>query len=73
VGEDQNDLVEMLWTWPHDDISQNDRFNGDFKVALAAFTPRAIVMPGNTDLYFTVPDSEIESTRLPKCARFIRH
>jgi homoserine O-acetyltransferase len=60
MRRDANDLLGMLWTWQHADISQNDRFNGQFEAALAAITARAIVMPGETDLYFTVADSEIE-------------
>lgn len=65
MRRDANDLVGMLWTWQNADISQNDRFNGDFEAALKAITPRAIVMPGETDLYFTVADSEIEVAHMP--------
>ena len=55
----------MLWTWQHADISQNDQFNGDFEAALRSISARAIVMPGDTDLYFTVADSEIEVKHMP--------
>jgi homoserine O-acetyltransferase len=60
MRRDANDLLGMLWTWQHADISQNARFNGQFEAALATITARAIVMPGTTDLYFTVDDSKIE-------------
>lgn len=62
---DINDLLGMLWTWQHADISKNDRFDGDFAAALGAISARAIVMPGSTDLYFTVADSEIEVSHMP--------
>jgi homoserine O-acetyltransferase len=55
----------MLWTWQHADISANPRFDGDFRAALAAITARAIVMPGATDLYFRVRDSELEVEHMP--------
>jgi len=62
---DTNDLLGMLWTWQHADISKNNRFDGDFAAALSAISARAIVMPGSTDLYFTVADSEIEVSHMP--------
>lgn len=65
MRRDANDLLGMLWTWQHADVSQNDYFNGDFEAALAAITARAIVMPRVTDLYFTVADSEIEVRHMP--------
>jgi homoserine O-acetyltransferase len=62
---DVNDLLAMLWTWWHADISANDRFNGDFTAALRAITARAIVMPSETDLYFRVRDNELEVAEMP--------
>lgn len=62
---DANDLLAMLWTWQHADISANDRFKGDFAAALKAITARAIVMPGETDLYFRVRDNELEVAQMP--------
>jgi homoserine O-acetyltransferase len=66
MRRDANDLLGMIWTWQHADISANDRFRGDFKAALASISARAIVMPGNTDLYFTVADSAIEVNTMPR-------
>ena len=60
-----NDLLGMLATWQAANIANNDRFNGDFDAALEAITARAIVMPGGTDLYFRVADSEYEVSRMP--------
>lgn len=59
-SRDANDLLAMLWTWQHADISANGAYNGDLAAALRAITARAIVMPGATDLYFRVRDNELE-------------
>jgi homoserine O-acetyltransferase/O-succinyltransferase len=62
---DANDLLAMLWTWQHADISANSRYNGDFAAALGAISARAIVMPSATDLYFRVRDNELEVAQMP--------
>jgi homoserine O-acetyltransferase/O-succinyltransferase len=64
-SRDANDLLAMLWTWQHADVSANDRFKGNLAAALHAITPRAIVMPGETDLYFRVRDNELEVRQMP--------
>lgn len=66
LANDANDLIAMARTWMAGDISANPRFGGDFERALAAITCRAIVMPGDTDLYFRVPDNEYEVARMPR-------
>ena len=63
---DANDLLAMLWTWQHADISANEIYKGDFAAALGAITARAIVMPGDTDLYFRVRDNELEVAHMPQ-------
>lgn len=65
MRRDANDLLAMLWTWQHADISANTRFAGDFVAALGAIQAHTIVMPGATDLYFTVADSEFEVAHMP--------
>lgn len=60
-----NDLLGMLATWQAADISNNGTFNGDFDAALAAIDAKAIVLPGRTDLYFRVADSEHEVAHMP--------
>jgi homoserine O-acetyltransferase len=65
VGKDANNLLAMLWTWQNADIGLTRRFDGDFEVALGAIEAKAIVMPGETDLYFTPEDSEYEVRRMP--------
>jgi homoserine O-acetyltransferase/O-succinyltransferase len=64
-SRDANDLLAMLWTWQHADVAANDRFKGDLTAALHAITPRAIVMPSDSDLYFRVRDNEIELRHMP--------
>jgi homoserine O-acetyltransferase len=62
---DANDLLAMLWTWQHADISANAIYQGDFAAALRAIKARAMVMPGDTDLYFRVRDNELEVEQMP--------
>lgn len=64
LGRDANNLLAMLWTWQHGDISANDRYHGEFERALGAITARALVMPGATDLYFPPADSKYEVAHL---------
>jgi homoserine O-acetyltransferase len=59
-SRDANDLLAMLWTWQHADVSANPRFAGDLPAAMRAITARAIVMPSATDLYFRVADNELD-------------
>lgn len=65
LPKDANNLLAMLWTWQNADLSANATFNGDYEAALRAITCRAIVMPGQTDLYFPPEDSEIEVSHMP--------
>ena len=62
---DANDLLAMLWTWQHADISANPTHNGALSAALRAIRARAIVMPCETDLYFRVRDNQIEVEQMP--------
>ncbi len=62
---DANDLLAMLWTWQHADLSANSVHKGDFAAALGAIRSRAIVMPCATDLYFRVRDNAIEVQHMP--------
>ncbi|KAJ3338258.1 hypothetical protein HDU93_009784 [Gonapodya sp. JEL0774] len=65
LTKDPNDLLAMLWTWLHADISDNELYGGDFPRALASITAKAVVMPGRTDLYFPPEDNEIEVSMMP--------
>jgi homoserine acetyltransferase len=46
-------------------ISANELYNGDLGAALGAISAKAIVMPCETDLYFTVEDNRREVARVP--------
>jgi homoserine O-acetyltransferase len=65
VPRDANDVLAQVQTWQHADISDNERFNGDFAAALGAITARSIVMPSRTDLYFPPEDSANEVSHMP--------
>jgi len=62
---DANDLLAMLWTWQHADMSASEIYKADFAAALGTIRARAIVMPGDTDLYFRVRDNELEVAQMP--------
>ena len=65
LERDANNLLTMLWTWQHGDISDNELFNGDFVKALGAIKAKAVVMPASTDLYFPPADNEFEVRHMP--------
>ena len=65
LQNDANDLIAMARSWMHGDISHNPVFGGDLARALGAITCPAIVMPGQTDLYFRVADNEQEVAQMP--------
>lgn len=65
LNRDANNLLAMLWTWQYGDISANPKYNGDFEKALGAITCKAMVMPGQTDLYFPPEDNEYEASCMP--------
>ena len=65
LANDANDLIAMARTWMAADISDNPVYNKDLTAALGATTSRAIVMPGDTDLYFRVPDNANEVALMP--------
>jgi homoserine O-acetyltransferase/O-succinyltransferase len=59
------DLLAMLATWQSADVSRNDLYHGDVRLALSSIQAKTIVMPASTDLYFTVDDSELEVRQIP--------
>ncbi len=60
LSRDANNILAMIWTWQHADLSANPKFNGDYGKALAAIEAKTFVMPGKTDMYFPPEDSAIE-------------
>ncbi|MFS0557693.1 alpha/beta fold hydrolase [Brevibacillus sp. 179-C9.3 HS] len=65
LQSDANDLLAMMWTWQHADISKNEMYACDFEAALQSIQARSVVMPVRTDLYFTPEDSEYETRQMP--------
>ncbi len=65
LPKDANNLLAMLWTWQNGDISDNELYGGDFAKALGAIKARAVVMPGEMDLYFPVVDNAREVEQMP--------
>jgi len=63
---DANDLLAMLWMWQQADIGANELYGGDLGKALGAITADAMVMPCETDLYFTVEDNRREVARMKR-------
>ncbi len=62
---DANDLLAMLRTWQHGDISSNHLYEGNFVHALNSICARAIVAPCSTDLYFPRHDNAFEVSHMP--------
>ncbi len=70
LRRDASNLLSMLETWISSDISNNDVYHGNLDAALGAITARTLIMPGQTDLYFTAEDSLIEAKKIPH-ARYL--
>lgn len=70
LQRDANNLLSMLWTWQHADISDNHIFMGDLSAALSAIQAKAVVMPAKIDLYFPPEDNEWEVTQM-NSAKFV--
>jgi homoserine O-acetyltransferase/O-succinyltransferase len=62
LTRDANNLLAMISTWQACDVSA--AFGGDIAAALDAITARAVIMPGQTDLYFPPEDSAAEVAQL---------
>lgn len=45
-------MIAMLYTWQAGDCSLQEPYNGDFDAAMKGIKAKALVMPGQTDLYF---------------------
>jgi homoserine O-acetyltransferase/O-succinyltransferase len=60
-----DDLLAMLASWQHADISANAVSGGDFARSLAAIRARTILVPCSTDRYFPPADNEYEAGLIP--------
>jgi homoserine O-acetyltransferase len=59
----------MLRTWQLNDAGATPGGQGELRAALAAIRAKAVVMAGQTDLYFTPADIEADAALIPG-ARF---
>ena len=64
LRRDANNLLCQLDTWYRGDISANALYGGDLAKALGAIEAKALIMPGETDLYFQVEDNRRELRHL---------
>jgi len=53
---DARDLLAMLWTWQNADLSN---------AALSRIQARTIIMPCDTDMYFTPAEAALEAAHIP--------
>jgi homoserine O-acetyltransferase len=60
LPRDPADLVAMMRTWQAFDVSANQEWGGDYERAMRSISARAVIMPGETDLYFPPEDSQLE-------------
>lgn len=63
--QDANNLLAMAWTWQHADIGMTPACEGDRQQALGCITAKAIILPGETDLYFPAQDIQREAEMIP--------
>lgn len=62
---DPADLLAMLRTWLACDVAASPVYGGHLERALAAITARTLVMPGTSDLYFTLEDCAADAAAIP--------
>ena len=70
LRRDAGNLLSMIETWKASDISQNELYNGNLDQALGAIRAKTLIVPSQTDLYFTPEDSQIEAGKIPN-ARYL--
>lgn len=62
---DPHNLLAMIETWLHCDISDNPIYQGDYIVAMNAIQAKTFVISATTDLYFTPEDCASEAALMP--------
>jgi homoserine O-acetyltransferase len=65
LGLDANNLLSQLHTWQTADIAKTPGYHGDLERALKAIHAKAVLSPGETDLYFPPEDMAWEAAHLP--------
>lgn len=62
---DPHDLLAMIDTWLHCDLSDHPYYQGNYPAALGAIQAKTFVMPATSDLYFTPEDCAAEAASIP--------
>jgi homoserine O-acetyltransferase len=62
---DPHNLLAMIDTWRHCDVSDNPVYQGAYQQALASIRAKTLVMPSTSDLYFTPEDCQAEAKIIP--------
>jgi homoserine O-acetyltransferase len=65
LRRDANNLLTMLRAWQLNDVGSAPGFDGSLERALGSIKAKALVMPGQTDMYFTPEDIEYEAKMIP--------
>lgn len=65
IHHDANNLLAMLWTWMHGDVSDGQLYDKDFGKALGSIKARTVILPGQYDSYFPPVDSHAEAALIP--------
>jgi homoserine O-acetyltransferase len=65
LRKDANNLLTMAWTWQHADIGMTPGCDGNREKALSRIKAKAMILPGQTDLYFPVEDIKYEAQFIP--------
>jgi homoserine O-acetyltransferase/O-succinyltransferase len=66
AGLDANDLLSQLDTWQRADLAATDGYDGDLARALGDIRARAVLAPGEKDLYFPPEDMAWEAEQMPR-------
>lgn len=62
---DPHNLLAMIETWLHCDVSDNPIYQGNYIAAMNAIRAKTFVIPATTDLYFTPEDCAAEAALIP--------
>jgi len=65
VDLDANDLLSQLDTWQRAELAKTAGYDGDLARALGDIRARAILAPGENDLYFPPEDMAREAEQMP--------
>ncbi len=65
LKRDANNLLSMLRTWQDNDAGATPGCGGDLGRALGSIRAKALIMAGETDLYFTPDDIRDEAALVP--------